>query len=273
LASSAAANQGERDVEAPDVFAVKEEGLWDGRPSLGGVWVAFPDVKDPERVIIRNAATGKSVIGALFRRERDNPGPKLQLSSDTAEALGIVAGQPTVLDVVALRKEAAPIIPDTPVIAETTTSEGALPGATPIEASTLEASAEPADPIKAAQAAIEKSESLAPASGSTTAAASATTPVAATPAPAAPKPVRTAKASPLAKPFIQIGIFSVKGNADNTATSLRGIGIIPEVKEQTSQGKRFWRVLVGPATTSGERAALLKKVKGLGFGDAYFVTN
>ena len=41
----------ERDVEAPGVFQVTEAGLWDGRPSLGGVWVAHPDVTEPERVI------------------------------------------------------------------------------------------------------------------------------------------------------------------------------------------------------------------------------
>ena len=37
-------------VEAPDVFQVAEAGLWDGRPSLGGIWVAHPDVTQPERV-------------------------------------------------------------------------------------------------------------------------------------------------------------------------------------------------------------------------------
>ena len=82
----------ERDVEAPDVFSVTDQGLWDGRPSLGGVWVAHPDVTDPERVIVRNEANGKFVIGALFRKERDLPGPKLQISSDAAAALGILAG-------------------------------------------------------------------------------------------------------------------------------------------------------------------------------------
>ena len=78
----------DRDVEAPEVFQVTDDALWDGRPSLGGVWVASPDAVDPERVIMRNPANGKFVIGALFRRERDNPGPKLQISSDAAAALG-----------------------------------------------------------------------------------------------------------------------------------------------------------------------------------------
>ena len=94
----------ERDVEAPEIFQVTEAGLWDGRPSLGGVWVAHPDVTDPERVIIRNPSNGKFVIGALFRRERETPGPRLQVSSDAASALGLVAGAPTNLNVTALRR-------------------------------------------------------------------------------------------------------------------------------------------------------------------------
>ena len=93
----------ERDVEAPEVFQVADRGLWDGRPSLGGVWVAHPTATDPERVMIRNPATGASVIGALFRRERDNPGPRFQVSSEAATALGILAGAPTEIEVTALR--------------------------------------------------------------------------------------------------------------------------------------------------------------------------
>jgi hypothetical protein len=95
---------GARDVEAPEVFQATDSALWDGRPSLGGIWVAAPDVTNPERALIFNPATGKSITGALFKRERENPGPRLQLSSDAAEALGILAGQPTEIRVTALRK-------------------------------------------------------------------------------------------------------------------------------------------------------------------------
>ncbi|MBZ0128365.1 MAG: SPOR domain-containing protein, partial [Rhodobacteraceae bacterium] len=79
--------------------------------------------------------------------------------------------------------------------------------------------------------------------------------------------------SALDKPFIQIGIFSVEENARNTAVSLRTQGVEPLIKEHETKGKKFWRVIVGPATSKGERAALLKKAQGLGFADAYFVTN
>ncbi|MGL4238220.1 SPOR domain-containing protein [Tabrizicola sp.] len=96
---------GNREVEAPEVFQATDSALWDGRPSLGGIWVASPEVTNPERVVMFNPATGKSVNGALFRRERENPGPRLQLSSDAAEALGILAGQPTEIQVTAVRKE------------------------------------------------------------------------------------------------------------------------------------------------------------------------
>ncbi len=83
----------------PEVFQVSDKGLWDGRPSLGGVWVAHPDVAEPERVIIRNAENDKFVIGALFKRERENPGPRFQVSSDAAAALGMLAGAPSELNV------------------------------------------------------------------------------------------------------------------------------------------------------------------------------
>lgn len=240
----------EREVEAPDVFQATEDGLWDGRPSLGGVWVAYPGVKDPERVVIRNLSNNKTVIGALFRRERDTPGPKLQLSSDAAQTLGMVAGQPTRMSVIALRTEAVPIAQ--PAVSAPAGTES-LPAPDAIEA-------QPLDPIEQAKAALDKP-----------AATSAAPAPVATPA-AAPTPARKTSSN-LSKPFIQIGIFSVKTNADNTATSLRGIGILPSVKEGTSQGKKFWRVIVGPAGSSSERATLLKKVKELGFNDAYFVTN
>ena len=100
------AGPSQRDVEAPNVFQVTEAGLWDGRPSLGGVWVAHPDVAQPERVKITNSANDKSVTGALFRRERNLPGPALQVSSAAAEKLGMLAGAPARLTVVALRREA-----------------------------------------------------------------------------------------------------------------------------------------------------------------------
>lgn len=116
---------GNKDVEAPDVFSANEKALWDGRPSLGGVWVASPDASGPERVLITNTANGKTTTGALFKRERENPGPRLQLSSDAAEALGILAGQPATIAVVALRREEIVVQEASPAVSEDPAAEGA----------------------------------------------------------------------------------------------------------------------------------------------------
>lgn len=232
----------ERDVEAPEVFSVTDQGLWDGRPSLGGVWVAHPDVTDPERVIIRNEANQKFVIGALFRKERDLPGPKLQISSDAAAALDILAGAPAPLNVTALRRETTQVeapMEDTAVAAPADVTETAL------------------DPIAAAGAAIE---------------AAPETPVAAAPVPTTPAPPARAPSN-LAKPFVQIGIFSIEANAERAAKQMRGAGMIPTVKKSEINGKPFWRVVVGPANTPSEMTALLKAIKSEGFSDAYAVSN
>ncbi len=238
----------ERDVEAPEVFQVTEAGLWDGRPSLGGVWVAHPDVTEPERVIIRNAANGKFVIGALFRRERAIPGPRIQASSDAAAALGMLAGAPVKLNVTALRREAVEPEPDPEAAA------AATPDA-PTEVTETKL-----DPIAGAAAAIDASAATAK-----TTAKPAAKPVA--------KPAAKPHTSALDKPYIQIGIFSVEANAKRTADQMRRTGMVPTLLEQESNGKQFWRVVVGPARNKSERSALLKKVKETGFSDAYAVTN
>ncbi len=100
-----------QEVERGDIFSTTEMALWDGRPSLGGVWVAHPEVTDPERVRITNTKTGQAINGALFRRERLNPGPRIQLSSEAAAALDILAGQPTELELIVLRQEEVVIEP------------------------------------------------------------------------------------------------------------------------------------------------------------------
>jgi len=235
----------ERDVEAPEVFQVTDNGLWDGRPSLGGVWVAHPDVVDPERVIIRNTENGKFVIGALFRREREQPGPALQVSSDTAAALGMLAGAPASLQVTALRREEAPVEAPAPI---SNFDEAAIAGEEVMTSSL--------DPIANAEAAITAAE----AEQATTAAA---------PAPQA----QAVATSALTKPYIQIGIFSIQSNADRTAEILNGNGIATKILAQESQGRPFWRVVVGPTQSAAERSDLLTRVKGLGYSDAYAVTN
>ncbi|MDA7425238.1 SPOR domain-containing protein [Thalassococcus lentus] len=244
----------ERDIEAPEIFQATEAGLWDGRPSLGGVWVAHPDVSEPGRVIIRNEQNGQFVIGALFRRERQSPGPRVQVSSDAAAALGMLAGAPSNLNVVALkREEVAAEPPQTP--APVNLAE-AVPAAPDVTSGAL-------DPVVSGAAAAIETASAAPLKPAAPAAS---------PTPAAAKPPAPQAASKLSKPFIQIGIFSVEQNAKNTATAMRQAGMVPTVKKHNSKGKTFWRVVVGPATTKSDMSALLKKIKAQGFEDAYAVS-
>ena len=221
----------DRDVEAPDDFQTTDKALWDGRPSLGGVWVAAANVKDPMRVIMRNPANGKFVIGALFRREADNPGPKLQISSDAADALGLVAGEPATINVTALRREEVPATtPDAsrPLL---DTSETVKPAA--------DIAATAADAISAA----EDKPAIQPAT----------------------KPAAKPAALAAGGTSIQIGIFSVEDNAKAAVATLAKLGIAATVKKQSSQGKSLWSVI-----TAGDRA-LLAKIKKAGFVDAYFL--
>lgn len=240
----------ERDVESPDVFRVVEPGLWDGRPSLGGVWVAYPGVQDPERVIIRNTASGAFVIGALFRRERDNPGPQLQVSSDAAAALGLIAGAPAELEVVALRREEVPEAPEPDPTAALEPGPAPAPGAPPPQGEPPAADAGPG------------AGSGAPV---TAAPGPAVTPPAPAPAPAVPA------AATAGRGFVQIGIFSVEANARRAAGQMEGAGLAAAIRREESRGKTFWRVVVGPAAGEEERRALLARVRALGYADAYLV--
>lgn len=238
----------ERDVEAPQVFEANDSALWDGRPSLGGVWVASPDAVDPERVILRNPSNGKFVIGALFRRERMNPGPALQISSDAAAALGILAGQPTDISVIALRREE--VAEEAPAPAQPILDE-----AEPVTAAPLGEIAAAA--IDRAEATSTPAAPLAP--------AAAPAPAAAAPAAAAP-----AAASPAAPPatggsLIQIGIFSVEANARRAVETLSKAGVAASIRAEETQGKKFWSV------TARGNASTLASVKAAGFGDAYIL--
>ena len=226
----------DRDVEAPEIFQTEDEALWDGRPSLGGVWVASPDANDPERVILRNPANGKFVIGALFRRERDNPGPKLQISSDAAAALGFLAGAPGKISVTALRRDESP---------------QAAPDATrPILDAAETVSTETLDPVAGAGAAIDAGEVTK---------RGAKMP-AVVPAPVAKPPVTKPGGG-----LIQIGIFSVEANAKRAADTLAKAGITATVRKEESQGKPFWSV-----TARGDAGALAQ-IKQAGFKDAYIL--
>jgi|GEM_PF-446278 len=254
----------ERDVEAPEVFNVIDDALWDGRPSFGGVWVAYPGNTQPERVNIRNIANGKSVVGALFKREANNPGPKITISSDAAEELGVLAGTPTKLTITALRRE--PIEVRTPgetvdapeVLTETTLPPvGSTAGAPPqgTEAQSTEAIAVTVEDalkeVQASDTATVKAPQAKPAAAVVVAAA----------APNGPAP---------AKPFIQVGTFSSQANANDLVAKLANADVPAVVRVSTSgSGSKLYRVVAGPAGNSEQLTLFSSKINGLGFKDAF----
>jgi cell division septation protein DedD len=306
----------EKDVEAPETFSLSGEGLWDGRPSLGGVWVAHASVKDPERVLVRNAKNGKSVVGALFRRERENPGPSLQVSSDAAEALGMLAGQPTEISVVALKRQeldlttAAEVTPATEdaagnveTIAPAAIETGAVAATSADEGVAATETAASEDMADVSEAAPEtKKRSLfgglfkrkpkvddAMADGADTAAPIADTagagaieqapldPVVGTAAAGIAEAESRQAAAPATVPtlkraYVQIGIFSSEANASTAVGQMKQAGMTATVVPDQSNGKTYWRVIVGPAASVGERDALAGRVKGIGYPDAYPVS-
>ncbi len=300
---------GSRDVERPDIFQTTEEALWDGRPSLGGVWVAHPDVKEPERAILTNVSNGQSVPGALFRRERENPGPRIQLSSDAASALAILAGQPTEVSIMVVRPEEIEAAPEPLPIADETTgetpsTEGGTVDDTAAAAGAATAGAaattttrkpnflqrifgrkSPPPPVVAADPALApttdasvpgvETAPLDPVAASAAAAIDAAE-AGATPAPQAaataapaPTPVPTPAPSAIKNPYVQVGLFSVEANANTAAEALRREGILPAVGPKTSNGKTLWRVVVGPVSTADDQAALLAQIKRMGYKDAF----
>jgi cell division septation protein DedD len=296
----------ERDVEAPNVFSKRDQGLWDGRPSLGGVWVAHPDVRAPERVLIRNTANGRETIGALFKRERLNPGPVFQVSADAATAIGMLAGAPTGIEVIALRTEeirpaeepatvetiAAAPATETPPAAQSTPpapNPGSAPAAlaaAPSEGVIPLPEADPVEPAPRqgffarlfgrggqAAAADQIETAVLDAEPSAAAIPSGPTPMPTPIAAAAPvtAPAPTAAPSTIAQPFIQLGIFSVEANANRAQKLASDAGLTARVVRGQSQSNTFWRVVVGPAADAAESRAQLAKVKSLGFNDAYTV--
>lgn len=299
-----------QEVERPDIFGTRELALWDGRPSLGGIWVAHPDVTDPERVRIGNTTNGQTVTGALFRRERANPGPRIQLSSDAAAALGVLAGQPTELNIVVLRQEevvieAAPIpVDDADEDAEIESSEGNSSGesAGAVAAATVAAVAAVAppkrpgfwqrfrqslrdDPEPTAESAAElataadasapdvDTKTLDPLAAAAAAIDEAEEDTTTLEQPVVESAAKAPATSGITNPYVQVGLFSVEANANASAANLRQGGIVPTIAKGANGDRQFWRVIVGPMTNATEQAEVLAQVRALGYSDAFLAPN
>ena len=77
----------------------------------------------------------------------------------------------------------------------------------------------------------------------------------------------------LSKPFIQVGIFGVENNANKTKDQMLQLDLPVNILDFQIKGKPYWRVVAGPASSSGSRRSMLKTIKSAGFTDAYFISN
>ncbi len=238
----------ETDVAAPEAFSISDTALWDGRPTFGGVWVAYPDVDQPERVRITNPDNGKTVIGALYKRSRDFPGPKIELSADAASALGVLAGNPTELNIVALRRKTVEVAVEAPA------DPLAPPPDIPV-------------PLRRPQAAPKPAPEPAPKPTPVPVPPAATTVPAVTASPLPPvsgdKPAAAADGL-----FIQVATLQSKSRAQKVKQQLEKAGLLVEIREKTTGSRTLYRVIVGPAAAGDAFKLMMETVHELGYKDA-----
>ena len=79
----------------PGAFHVADIALWDGARTLAGIWIAHPMAQTARRVRVTNAKTGTRVDAAMFRRDPNLSGPRVVISSEAAERLGLTPGHGT----------------------------------------------------------------------------------------------------------------------------------------------------------------------------------
>ena len=89
--------------EKPKILDISATVIWDGSQTLGGNWVSHPNIKSPERVLIKNTNNGKSVVGAVFQQTKNLDNGLAAISSDAAKALSISKNDETKLQLVAIK--------------------------------------------------------------------------------------------------------------------------------------------------------------------------
>ena len=89
--------------EKPKILDISATVIWDGSQTLGGNWVSHPNIKSPERVLIKNTTNGKSVVGAVFQQTKNLNEGLAAISSDAAKALNISKNDDTKLQLVAIK--------------------------------------------------------------------------------------------------------------------------------------------------------------------------
>lgn len=91
--------------EAPERFAATATIGWDGRPTLGGLWIAHPDVVEAGRVRITNPETGTRIDAALLPRRSKAGAHRVVVSSEAADGLGMAPGIALTVAMVAIEPD------------------------------------------------------------------------------------------------------------------------------------------------------------------------
>jgi len=89
----------------PEAFHGTGLALWDGTRTLAGIWIAHPMAQTARRVRVTNGETGTRVDAAMFRRDPGLPGPRIIVSSEAAERLGLTPGHATPVTIEGLAGE------------------------------------------------------------------------------------------------------------------------------------------------------------------------
>ena len=90
--------------EKPEILDISISVIWDGDQTLGGNWISHPDVDSPERVLIKNLANEKSIVGAIFQQANKIKNGSAQISSDAAKSLRIAKNKQTKVQIIAVKE-------------------------------------------------------------------------------------------------------------------------------------------------------------------------
>jgi len=250
------------EVERTDIFSQTGDAVWDGRPTLGGRWVASTKTQDLERVRITRTDTGQSIEGALFRIEPGTPGPDLVISSDAAKDLGIVAGTPTPISVVALR-QTQPAPAPTPEPEPSADPEAEIETSELAPQDTETTSTEPASP------AVVKTDGSSLAPTATSVPVARTTQSGSSGSGLSEPEVQASDApQPAAQPILKFASFATEEEADFALAQLAAQGLEAKKRLERSLFKKDWIVFSGPFENPADLVKARKAASEAGFTQA-----
>ncbi|MCB1351746.1 MAG: hypothetical protein KDK03_03290 [Rhodobacteraceae bacterium] len=93
------------DKPRPDVLSRSGPAIRGKESEAAGLWGVVPRLPHPERALVENAATGASVVVALYSGTPGARGAAIRLSPEAADRLGLLDA-PVEVRITALRREA-----------------------------------------------------------------------------------------------------------------------------------------------------------------------